>query len=522
MKYFFKFLLFFQASLFGFNLLAQEELLPISQIRDIGRKQSVEQELRDLNLDTSDLKKENGDKKELSKKDQDSLKKDAAQEKPAMEYDFFPKQVDRKFDINLQGYVAIEGMYDTRQVIGYKYNEYTLFPAPQKLDATGLDINDKSQFNMSGVRGTLTLNVKGPDIWDAISRAQIEGDFSGINDDTVSLFRLKKAFAKFEWENSSVMFGQYYHPIVLDELFPETISFGRGIIYDPFRYAPQIKFRHKIDQLEFVLAISKRFDSKASRTAAMPDLYGQINLNVGEHLFGAGINYHSEIPRLYSEISANFKELDCIDEVSENKTFKTTEGVDSIYPFVFAKLHVHPFDIRMKATYAENGNVYSLIGGYNVLSRNERTDEKIYINTRTLACWADIIYNRLTSFEPAVFIGVSKNFGASKNIVKGYPEGLDESVTDPDFLTLLQVENATTGIDYTFICAPRLRVKFGELNISAELEYTRASFARPFTDPDWEKDFNSNGAVICGTPANNFRILLATFYNFDYNPFVKG
>ena len=254
----------------------------------------------------------------------------------------------------------------------------------------------------------------------------------------------------------------------------------------------------------------------------MPDLYGQINLNVGEHLFGAGINYHSEIPRLYSEISANFKELDCIDEVSENKTFKTTEGVDSIYPFVFAKLHVHPFDIRMKATYAENGNVYSLIGGYNVLSRNERTDEKIYINTRTLACWADIIYNRLTSFEPAVFIGVSKNFGASKNIVKGYPEGLDESVTDPDFLTLLQVENATTGIDYTFICAPRLRVKFGELNISAELEYTRASFARPFTDPDWEKDFNSNGAVICGTPANNFRILLATFYNFDYNPFVKG
>ena len=256
MKYFFKFLLFFQASLFGFNLLAQEELLPISQIRDIGRKQSVEQELRDLNLDTSDLKKENGDKKELSKKDQDSLKKDAAQEKPAMEYDFFPKQVDRKFDINLQGYVAIEGMYDTRQVIGYKYNEYTLFPAPQKLDATGLDINDKSQFNMSGVRGTLTLNVKGPDIWDAISRAQIEGDFSGINDDTVSLFRLKKAFAKFEWENSSVMFGQYYHPIVLDELFPETISFGRGIIYDPFRYAPQIKFRHKIYMLIYSIFFS--------------------------------------------------------------------------------------------------------------------------------------------------------------------------------------------------------------------------------------------------------------------------
>lgn len=555
MKYVLKKLIFFYVALFCFNLFAREELLPIGQIRDIGAIKAVKKEIESSEgiqeqdgsiLQTPGLAPSLRQGFDGLTQDQRDLATDGlegvgvkpegmyvakvpgpdklgvAQVTVASEQAFLPQLFRKKFDLNLQGYIALEAFYDSRQVIGYKYNEYLFFPAAQKLDKTGLDINDKSQFNMLGVRSTLTLNIKGPELWNATPSAQIEGDFSGLADATVGLFRLKKAFAKLEWENSSVMFGQYYHPLCLDEVYPEVLSASRGKIYDPYIFSPQIKFRSRFDNFEFVAAIAKKYDSANARLAAMPDVFGQLNLFVGEHIFGTGICYHSEVPRLYSTGTSTATQIDAKSSGTTNNTYKTTEEVNSIYPFVFAKLHVHPFDIRLRATYAGNGNVYSFIGGYDVEARNERTDEKIYINTRTIACWADIIYNRMSRLEPAVFIGVSKNLGASKNIVKGYPTGLDENITNPDFLTLLQVENNTSGVDYTFIFAPRLRIKFGDLHLGAELEYNRASFAQPITDPGWETDFDCKGAVVCGTPVNNFRMLFTTFYNFDYNPFTRN
>lgn len=521
---YFNFLLFLIAILFCvkfIEIFAQDEILPIGQIRDIGAESSVQPQ-----IETAREKVERATGTETAKEIKQESKNGTETngvlgQTQAPKIDFLPKLLKRRFDFNLQGYVAAEAMYDSRQVIGFKFNEYTLFPAPQKLDKTGLDINDKSQFNMMAVRGTLTAMIKGPDIWNSKPTALIEGDFTGINDSTVGLFRLKKAFANLEWENSSLMLGQYYHPLCLDELWPETISFGRGIIYDPFRYAPQIKFRHRFDRYEFVTALSKRFDSEAARRSAMPDLFGEFYAHIDKHLIGLGINYHSEVPRLSTDVTLTSRQLDTNTTQPTTKTFKTTESLSSIYPFAFAAVKFNPFDIRMRLTYAENGNVYSLIGNYDVIERNARTDQQIYVNMKTLAFWTDIIYNRLSRFEPAVFVGVSKNLGTGQNIVKGYANNLDEFITDPDFLTLLQVDNSTAGIDYTFICAPRLRVKFGDLHLCAELEYTRASFAKSTSEDGWEKDFGPTGKVVCGKPVNNVRLLFATFYNFEYSPFSR-
>lgn len=509
----------FLEALFVSNSFAQDEILPIGQIRNIGIEKSIQPELEKA---YASVEKAASGVKGLEKKDEPIAPASVAGA-PATGggVNFLPRFLSRKFDFTLQGYVALEGMYDSRQILGYKLNQYVLFPLPQKLDSTGLDINDKSQFNMLAARATLTSTFKGPKIWGAATKALLEGDFTGLNDQTVGLFRVKKAFAQLDWQNTSLMLGQYYHPLCLDELFPETISFGRGIIYDPFCYAPQIKLRHKLDRYEFVLAVSKRFDLEAARRAAMPDLLGQMDIYLKEHVIGFGINYHTEVPRLYSEVANTTTELNSNVSLPDVKTFKTTESISSLYPYIFGGFHFDPFDVRARLTCAENGVVYSLIGGYDVVERNERTDQRIYANTRTIAFWTDIIYNRLSRLEPAVFVGISKNIGTGTNILKGYPEGLDEGITDPDFLTLLQLNNATTGIDYTFICAPRLRVKFGDLHICAELEYTRASFADPATSKDWEDDFGPTGKVVCGKPVNNFRILLSTFYNFEYSPLSR-
>ena len=41
------------------------------------------------------------------------------------------------------------------------------------------------------------------------------------------------------------------------------------------------------------------------------------------------------------------------------------------------------------------------------------------------------------------------------------------------------------------------------------------------TTNNWQNDFNCKGEVVCGKAVNNLRILLATFYNFEYSPFGK-
>ncbi|MFC1842032.1 hypothetical protein ACFLYU_00030 [Candidatus Dependentiae bacterium] len=490
----------FQVSLVFLSLQGEpDEILPILQMRDIGETKFFARKLEEA--------------RELCEEEKKAKKKKPVQYEPEKE------RKKRKFEFHLVGGMSFEMMYDSRQVIGDRFDEFIFFPAPQKIDNSGLDINEKDQFNMMGVRACCALHVRGPMLWGAKTSAVIEGEFNGINNDTVRLFRLIRANANFDWKNTRLMFGHYYHPLVLDEMFPETVSRGQGRVYDPFDYAPQIKLRHRMREFEFVLAVSKIFDSQPARWATLPDLFAQFNWLVKDHILGVGINYHAEVPRLFSQIPPAETGLDAV------KTYKTTEQVDSIYPFVFAALKFEPFDVRMRATYAENGSVYDLIGAYAVKYRNDATDDRLLNNLRTLACWADIIYKKWTHLEPGVFVGVSKNFGASKKIIKGFeytPESCTcppEDSTDPECLSLLDVPDSVTTIDYTFIFAPRLRVRFGEFSLGAEIEYTRASYSRAFDQDGWQNDFDDTGKVICSKPVSNFRLLLATFYNFDYMPF---
>ena len=420
--------------------------------------------------------------------------------------------IKRKFEYHVLGGVCFESMYDSRQVIGSRYNEFIYAPAPQNLDPNGQDINDKDQFNMMGVRACCSLHVKGPEIWGANTSAVIEGEFNGIQDDTVRLFRLERAHANFDWQHTTMLIGHYYHPLVLDEMFPETISRGHGIVYDPFQYAPQIKLRHKVKCFDMVFAVAKDFDKQTARWATVPDIFAQLNLNIGKQIFGAGVNCHVVVPRIFSEIPP--KEVRAANSnLAVEKTYKTTAQVGSLYPFVFALLKVDPFQLRLRATYAQNGSVYDIVGAYAVQYRSPVTDERLYVNLRTITFWADFIYKRNQRIEPAIFFGVAKNLGAKEKILRGYEY-------EDNFYSLLTVEDSTTSIDYMLIFAPRVRIRFGNFTIGAEIEYTKAAFAsRTAPGKDWQDDYDCHGAVVGSRPVSNFRFLLATFYDFDYAPF---
>jgi len=396
-----------------------------------------------------------------------------------------------KFDIVFSGNVAFEGFYDSRQLDDYVHGEIATFPLPVVFDKRCLDIHDKDSQNFLGVRAFGRADITGPKVWNANTSVVLRADFVGLDNGTVRAFKLLRGFLTLDWKKTSLRMGHSVHPMCLREAQPGMLSYGEGVLFNPFLYSSQIKVRHRAGDFEVVGAISKNLFSESSRWAVMPDLFLQMNVHVKGHIVGAGMYYHSEVPRLKTD-----------------KGFKTTnEQVSSIYPFIFGTFKSKHFECKLRCIYSENAYNYNILGAYGVRCRDPYTDERIYVNIRTLSLWTDLMY-RGKKVEPGIFIGFSKNLGASEPIIKSY---INEHGCE---ISLLNVKGALTNVKYMFTCCPRFRWRFGCFTVGVELEHTRSSFARRYDEEGWQNDFDDFGSVICSKTVSNTRLLCATSYAF--------
>lgn len=402
-----------------------------------------------------------------------------------------------KFDFDFSGHVSLESFYDSRQVKGQFHDEYVFYPLDVNFDKRCLDINGKDQLSMTAIHVYGRVEVKGPDVWGAKSSSKIEAKFTGVNDSTIRLFRLNKGIINFDWGKTKLLLGHYYHPIGRDKIlgrekfYPITLGTGYGIGFDPFAYVAQARVRHVYRNFEFVFAVFKHYKSEIARFAVTPDLFCQFTANMGKHYFGFGMDYHVEVPRLQTD-----------------EGFMTTQQLGSVHPFIFAILNINKLKIRSRFIYSENGRTLGILGSYATKCRDPETDERILTNLRALNVWADIVYTG-KRVEPAIFLGFSKNIGASCNIIKSY---IDDQGKD---VPLLDVEGGVNNTDYRFIAAPRVRFRFGPMVVGAELEYFRVAYARRnFDEENWQNDYDSRGKIICSRVVSNTRLLVTTRYYF--------
>jgi len=426
----------------------------------------------------------------------------------------------RLFTIDFSGELFLETFYDARQVRGFTEDEIVFFPLPRSCDSRGQDINDKDQFSMIAVRIAGCATVNGPEIGGAKTSVVIKGGFEGLgrnvfsevlSDLTVRLFKLKKGVILFEWDNTRLLMGHFYHPIVLnyEEIFADTVGKGGGNGYDPFAYAPQIAVRHRISNVEFIFALAKLFAEERARWAVTPDLFMQINGHIREHICGVGINYHVIVPRLEAR--------------EDPMVYKETAQLGSIAPFAFIGLQFDSCKIRSRLSYIQNGGVFTMMGDPFVLSRNPITDERFWANSGTVAFWTDFAYCGHKVVELGLFTGISKNVGSPDYIQKGYETKFE---TCQELITGFMPGGINVA-DYMFVCAPRIRLKFGNFTVGGEIEYARAAFAKSASysreegtwslnqeNSEWLCDFDSKGRVVNACPVSNFRLLVATSYAF--------
>ncbi len=413
------------------------------------------------------------------------------------------KKEEPKFGINFSGFVKTDIFYDTRQTVNIREGHFLLYPDNIAADAKGKDVNDKSSFNILSIQTRLRGAITGPDAFGAKTSGVIEADFfgnasSGLDD--VNGFRLRHAFVKLNWKTTELLVGQYWHPMFIAESFPGVISFNTGAPFQPFSRNPQIRFSKSFGGLKLITCVFAQRDftnmgpeyvfanntyssasvssSKFLRNAGVPNAHFQLQYNPKstEHLFGAGIDYKSLLPELYTVNDA------------KNKRFQSSEKIGSISAIAFAKLKFKPLTVKLEGVYAQNATDLVMIGGYAVSQINDTaTGNKNFSNMNTGSIWLDA-NTQGKKVQFGLFAGYSKNMGASETVKTStfYARG--------------------SNIDNVYRVSPRVVFISGKLDIAFELEYTVATYGKVTA--------NTKAELADLKPVTNTRAMLAFTYKF--------
>ena len=386
------------------------------------------------------------------------------------------------FGIEFIGFVKTDAMHDSRQTIAARDGDFLLYPARENPDQNGNDINDIANFNMLSIQTRLTGVITTPDVFGAKTSGVIEGAFFGNSNLDLNGFRLRHAFLKLVWEKSSLIIGQFWHPMFVTEVFPGTISFNTGVPFQPFSRNPQIRYTYGINNFYASVTALTQADFKSTgpigpsssylRNSSMPIMNVTIKYKTKSLVVGAGANYKTLLPRL-QDIST-----------SEEKYIADSK-ISSMSAMAFAKVVINDFTIKAEGVYSENSTDLLMLGGYAVsdttLDANGFATE--YTNIKTMSAWTEFIYGKALQF--GLFAGYTKNLGANDNIVGVYYS------LGKDIASVMRI-------------SPRVQYSVGKTRFAVEVEYTAADYGTP----------DIKGVVKNTTSVANLRLLLSAYLFF--------
>jgi hypothetical protein len=387
------------------------------------------------------------------------------------------------FGISLSGFVKTDLIFDSRQTVSLREGHFLLYPANESLDNNKVDINEKANFNILSIQTRLTGKITGPDAFGAKTSGMIEGEFFGTSDGDVNGFRLRHAYTKLDWENTSVLVGQTWHPMFVTDVFPGVVSFNTGAPFQPFSRNPQLRITQSFGDLKVIAVAATQRDFQSFgpnskdesvqsftylRNSVIPNLHLQFQYKAEDHIFGAGADFKRLTPRL-----------------ATTKNIKTAEAINSLSAIGYMKLNLSPFTIKAEGVYGNNLVDMLMLGGYAVKSLDTLTGFETYTNLSCYSVWGELVYGKELEF--AVFGGYSQYLGAKNNIDKKYYSRIN-------------------NIDNLIRISPRIQWNSGKTRLSTELEYTAAAYGVP-------KD-NNKGLVEQTKLITNLRLLLAVYYFF--------
>ena len=393
----------------------------------------------------------------------------------------FSQEKPKEWDVSLYGFARADYIFDSRQSAQVREYHLNLYPLDKKLDANGDDINATGASNFLSVVSRLGVNFKGPNVWGAKASGKLEGDFFGNTQESIGLFRLRHAYAQLAWEKSSLTLGQTWYPSFVPEVFPGVANFSTGIMFNPFGWVGQIRFRQSLTSnlsLDLVAYKDREFqapvvygnaNNSPSFNSTTPTLHAQLQYKTKNVIAGVGAEYQSLKPVITSGGLASDEKLNSTMLMGYFK-YSNENVVAKFYGISGGNLH-HLVMLGGYASYAETNGIDS------------------YKPTKTSAFWVDIASNK-PNVAPGVFFGYTKNSGLEDANYKSlYVRGV----------------SGTRVVDNVWRASARVDFKQNKFRITPELEYTAATWG------DLKTDATSGNNE---TNVGNFRALVSASYSF--------
>jgi len=386
---------------------------------------------------------------------------------------------DNEPTFKFSGFVKTDIIYDNRQSENLREGHFLLYPLNEALDRNGVDTNATGSFNMLSIQTRFQMKANGPEVLEAKSSGYFEAEFFGSTDANINSFRLRHAWIKLDWENTSLLAGQYWHPMFITDCYPGTVSFNTGAPFQPFSRNPQIRATQKFDaisisgiintQRDFQSPGPEGYQTKYMRNAIVPSLTFNAQLNTEVFLIGGGINYKTLRPRL-----------------SSPKGFESKETINSIAAYGYIKIDVKPFTFKSQFIYGQNMADLLMLGSYASSSIDTTTGIETYSNISSMTIWGDLSFGSET--EIGLFTAFSGNLGADENIIQNpYGRG--------------------ANIKSLFRISPRIVQNIGKFRIALETEITTAEYGKI--------NFGNKAEIIESHSFTNIRGLLGIYMFFN-------
>ncbi len=398
--------------------------------------------------------------------------------------------------IKWYGFIRNAFYADTYRGTGSVQDQFYLLPVYAGKDSDGEHINRHFQSNMTAVASRLGARITGPEIFKAKSSARMEFDFSGLTSAEPSLFRIRLAYMQLDWEKSSLLVGQNWHPFWGDATFPQIGSLNTGAPFQPFNRSPQVRFDVRLNESVTILfagVYENQFTSrgfyninngvdktKPLRYSGLPELLFMAKYHKDNITLGAGAEYKSILP---------------IDTVSPGGSgaYKTNARNNSFGLTAYANYKSDKLYVLLKGTYGQNLTHLTMTGGYGVKSVDAHTGAYDYTNYTNYTTFLNLKYGR--KWQAGFITGFAANLGTSDPLISlgGAPK--------------------TAGLFPTLKCmyrvSPSFTLNHNCFRLTAEYEMTGAEHSDSSTAFDYTK-----GLYEGSVNATNHRLLLTMMYLF--------
>lgn len=402
----------------------------------------------------------------------------------------FGQEKPKEWDVSLYGFARADYIFDSRKSAYVREYNLNLYPLDVAKDTNGEDKNATGSSNFLSVTSRIGVKFKGPDVFKAKISGNIEGDFFGnteVNANTsgtgsIGLFRLRHATIKLDWTKTSLTFGQTWYPTFVQEVFPGVANFNTGIMFNPFGWASQIRFRQKLSDkisLDLVAYKDREFTASSvtgtapntpSFNSTIPTLHGQLQFKNKNIVAGVGAEFQSLKP------------------VTESGGLVSDEKLNSSTVFGYFKYADDAIVTKLYGISGGNLTHLVMLGGYGSYANSNGIDS--YKPTRTSSFWLDIASNK-QKIAPGIFAGYTKNNGLSDAGYKAlYMRGLN---------------GTTRAVDNVWRVSARVDFKENKFKLTPEVEYTAAT---------WGTMDTSAKVTSAKENVGNFRALVSATYSF--------